>query len=804
MINIMIKKAILTMVLAFCCAAGHSQNDLSLHYDRPATFFEESLVIGNGRLGGIVYGGTTTDRISLNDITLWTGEPDRESVNPKAYTHLPKIREALFNEDYETADSLAGLLQGHESDKYQPLGNLYIDYLDDAAVTDYSRCLSLNTAIAMTHCRRDGVAFAAEYFASAPDSVIVIRLKSESKSGIRVRIRLETEQPHQLSAKGNRIENFGYVAYIANTFYHTGEHAERFLYDENRGIHFCTIVDVKNKGGEVVAENGTLLIDGCEEVVLTIANETSFNGPDKDPVKEGRDYTAAVQRIVDRAARKSFTQLKIDHESDYQQFFNRVTLDLGETAEHIRILPTDQQLLRYTDNNENNPELEVLYFQYGRYLLISCSRTQGVPANLQGLWNEYMSAPWRSNYTTNINLEENYWPAETTNLSEMHAPLLSFIQNMQRTGLQTAKTFFGVDEGWCSGHNSDIWAMTSPVGEGIGGRMWSNWNMGGAWLSTHIWEHYQFSRDIDFLRDYYPALKGAAAFCLGWLIEKDGELITAPSTSPENEYVTDEGFRGSFFYGGSADLAIIRECVGDAVKAAEVLGVDEGFRAEATGKLARLRPYKIGRRGNLLEWYHDWDDADWEHRHQSHLIGLYPGHHISPATTPELTIASAQALKIKGDRTTGWSTGWRINLLARLLDAEGAYHMYRTLLRYVSPDKYQGDDARRGGGTYPNLLDAHSPFQIDGNFGGSAGVAEMLMQSDDETITLLPACPKQWDTGHVSGLCARGGFVIDFAWEDGKVTTATITARHAGNTTVFINGVKHYVSIGEGEKATIL
>jgi alpha-L-fucosidase 2 len=483
--------------------------------------------------------------------------------------------------------------------------------------------------------------------------------------------------------------------------------------------------------------------------------------------------------------------------------------------------PTDVQLRDYVDENRFNPALEALYFQYGRYLLISCSRTPHVPANLQGLWNESILPPWSCNYTSNINVEENYWAAETAALPEMHESLLTFLKELQGSGELTAKAYYGVNRGWCLAHNTDIWAMTCPVGLHTGDPMWANWNMGGAWLSTHIWEHYTFSLDKAFLKEYYPVLKGAAEFCLDWLVNSSDftpqtsttdYLITAPATSPENSFVTPDGYHGRTCFGGFADIAMIRECLSDARDAAKVLGIDKAFVAEANKTLARLHPYKIGHKGNLQEWFYDWEDEDPHHRHQSHLFGVYPGHHLDDGVNAKEAIhrAASRTLELKGDQTTGWSTGWRVNLYARLHDAKNAYHIYRKLLSYVSPDGYRGSDARRGGGTYPNLLDAHSPFQIDGNFGGCAGVVEMLMQSEydintkQSAIELLPALSDNWMDGSVSGLRARGGITVDMTWKNQQVTDLTLTALHPCKVVLTVNGKQKTVKLKKGQTEILI
>lgn len=796
--------------------ASLSPRPLLLHYDRPAQFFEEALVIGNGTIGATVYGGTRYDRLSLNDITLWTGEGQQSSQyeHPSAgqcAEALKEVRSLLFSENYPEAQKKNQVLQGHFSEAYQPLGNLNITYLDhpDTKYTEYQRLLSLDNAVALTTYKANGYVRMTEYLASAPDSVIAVRITTTDPKGITALFSLGSQLPHTVSVasqdKGS-IQMTGYAAYHSLPSYYKGTEI-RHLYDPQRGTRFRTILKVCGTGGTVEAhETGEVKAEGCSSVTLYICNATSFNGPYKDPAREGVDYKAIVERRASRLNGKNFADVQKAQQEDYQRFFSRVSLNLGTTPDSITKLPTDVQLRRYTERGEKNPELEALYFQFGRYLLISCSRTEGVPANLQGLWNEKLLPPWSCNYTSNINLEENYWPAEITNLSEMHQPLLSFIGRLAESGEKTARNYYGVGSGWCLAHNTDIWAMTNPVGLGTGSTKWANWNMGGAWVSTHLWEHYMFTQDKDYLRRVYPALRGAADFCMGWLVEKDGVLLTSPSTSPENDYLAvlanGKKYTGSTFYGGSADIAMVRECISDAREAARILGEDAALIRKYDDTLARLAPYKTGKKGNLLEWYHDWDDKDPQHRHQSHLFGIFPGHQPMG-----MERQAARSLEIKGDKTTGWSTGWRVNLFARLGDAKGAYHIYQKLLNFISPDDYKGDDARRGGGTYPNLLDAHSPFQIDGNFGGTAGVAEMLLQSSfvdgKSQITLLPALPAEWKDGAIRGLCARGGFVVDMEWSNGKVVSATITARNGTATTVTYNGKKKSISLKKGNSITL-
>ena len=809
-----IQARVAAMVAALWLVGPVEADAQTLHYDKPATFFEEALVIGNGTMGGIVYGGTEQDKVSLNDITLWTGEPSSQKVfSPEAYKSIPAIREALRKGDYPEADRLQRNVQGHFSQNYQPLGQLTIDYLDTSeGVTEYRRWLDIGNATAHTSYRRGGYRYTAEYFATHPDSGIVIRLTTDNPSGIRARIGLSCQLKSQLhTEEGCVLVNEGNACYASLPNYYNAK--ERFSYDPGRGTRFCTKVQVA--ASKARTEGNSVLVEGSREVTIFLVNATSFNGYDKDPAKEGRPYQQIANARLKRLAALPYATLREKHITDYKTIFDRVKLSLGKGTADSR--STEDVLKEYVDENVFNPALEELYFQYGRYLLISCSRTPNVPANLQGLWNESILPPWSCNYTANINLEENYWPAETAALPEMHNSLFTFLKELQGSGELTAKAYYGVQKGWCMGHNTDIWAMTCPVGLHTGDPQWANWNMGGAWLSTHIWEHYAFSLDKEFLLEYYPVLKGAAEFCLGWLIstkdmgvEGPEYLITAPCTSPENDYVTPQGYHGRSFYGGFADLSMVRECLADARNAALVLGLDKDFIKEADKALSRLQPYKIGKKGILQEWFYDWDDEDPHHRHQSHLFGVYPGHCLDDGvnSVEDIHRAAHKTLEIKGDRTTGWSTGWRVNLYARLHDAGNAYHIFRKLLSYVSPDGYRGPDARRGGGTYPNLLDAHSPFQIDGNFGGCAGVIEMLLQSDytlnakgkpTVSIELLPALPANWKDGALSGACARGGITVDMEWKGHRVTSLNLVTKQACKVSLLVNGKQRTVKLKKGE-----
>lgn len=748
---------------------------MKLWYDAPADEFIEALVMGNGRIGATIYGGVASEKVSLNEITLWSGEPVVSDTDPNASKDaLDKIRKALAKDDYYTAEKLQRRLQGNFSQYYLPMASLHIDFGTEDAPSKYRRELDLSTAVTTVDYMLDDTRYRRTYFVSHPDKIMAIELVADGEGTIDGEIWLSSLLHHSSTAANGTLITEGYAPYNIT-------HSKELSWDENRGTRFATLVKPVEYDGEVICQDDRLRVQGCKRVVLLITAATSFNSYDKNPASEGCDHMAKALEQLNNASTFSFNELRNRHTTDYASLFDRVEIDFcGKDNSHI---PTDRRLEAYTEGSDDK-DLEALYVHFSRYLMISASRTKYVPMNLQGLWNEDLFAEWKSNYTTNINVEQNYWTAEVLNLSELHDPLLSFISILAETGKETARNYYNC-RGWAACHNSDIWAMSNPVGEGRGRPRWANWNMGGAWLATHLWEHYLYTLDCDYLAEQaYPLLKGASEFCLDWLVEDhNGNLITSPSTSPENDFVEpSKGKRVATLYGATCDMAIIRELFSATISAAERLGVDNNLQEQLRSVLPRLYPYKIGQRGDLQEWYHDFDAYDPQHRHLSHLVGLFPFNQISPDRTPELAEAAQRSLELRGEKSMGWSTGWRIGLYARLLDGERAYSAYRFLLNMTrdTKQKYKGIN----GGTYPNMLDVGPPFQIDGNFGAPAGVAELLLQSQAGIIELLPALPSAWSDGSFRGLRARGAFEIDLRWRDSKIKRGRIRSLKGGKCTL--------------------
>ncbi len=747
--------------LALPAATTESTPETVLWFRESAKQWTEALPVGNGRLGAMVFGGVERERLQLNIDTLWSGRP-KEWNNPDAKVHLAEVRRlVLEDENYTAADALMKKLQGPYNEAYEPLGNLYVDF-DVASGTGYRRELDLDTAIARTSANGT----TRDVFSSAPDQVVVMRLPAGSST-----LSMDSPLRFTVTADADELRLTGKAPSFSAPNYQRMDNPIRYSDAEGQGMRFEARVRVLADGGTVQAIDGKLRVEGAKSTTILIAAATGYRGFDQRPDRPASEIAAECVRTLDAASQHTWDQLKARHIADHQKLFRRTTLKLTAKTSGQN-LPTNERLKAF---NGDDAGLLALYFHYGRYLLIASSRPGTQPTNLQGIWSDQVRPPWSGNWTVNINTEMNYWLAETCNLSECHSPLFDMVEDLAKNGRETARINYGAG-GWVSHHNVDLWRQSGPVGNfGEGSPTWANWGMSAPWLCAHFMEHYRFTQDRDFLaKRAWPTMKGAAEFCLDWLIPaKDGTLTTCPSVSTENTFTAPDGKKCQVSAGCTMDIALIRELFSNCIEASKLLGVDANFRTKLEAARAKLPPYKVGQFGQLQEWSKDFAEPEPGQRHMSHMYGLYPGSDITPRGNPAIAKAARVSLERRlaaGGAYTGWSRAWAIGFWARLADGGKAHESLVALMNHS---------------TGPNLFDTHpagatSIFQIDGNFGATASIAEMLLQSHEGEISFLPALPRDWSAGSVTGLKARGNVTVDIVWSNGRAVSAALKSATAG------------------------
>jgi alpha-L-fucosidase 2 len=775
------------LVLNFVELHAQTNADL-LWYTRPAATFNEALPIGNGRIGGMIYGGVQEEHISLNEATLWSGDPDIQWNNPGAKKYLPLIRKAALKGEYKKADSLCKFMQGPYTESYMPMADLFIHHHGINDSLNYKRSLNLDSAIARTTFTGNNIIYERTAFVSFPDSVFVIRHHADKRAAIDFDVTLSSQLHYVVQTLNNNeiILKGKAPAHVVPVYLWKikGDSAVQYAKDSSRGMTFEVRLKVLNEGGQVSADSTSLHVSNANAATIYITAATSFNGYSASPVKEGKNCSLIAATNMKNASAKAYHSLLRDHIKDYTSLYERVNYNFGPALNSG--LSTDERLKKMPEQFDAN--LLALVCQYGRYILIATSRPGGQPSNLKGLWNEKLRPEYSSNWCIDHDAQMSYYPVETNNLSELHQPFFQLIKELSENGHQTASVNYGM-QGWCAHHNTDIWRKSSPVGNwGEGNPHWANWNMSGAWLSAHYFDHYRFTLDTNFLRERaYPIMKGAAAFFLDWLVPNGtGYLISVPSFSPENTFITENGDTAQTSVNSTSDIELLRDLFHNILTTAGILHIKNSFIDSVQNAYRKLAPYPIGRNGNLQEWQHDWRSTDPAHRHLSHMYAVFPGSEISPLTTPQLSVAAKKALSLRAKTNGSWGFAWKAACWARLYEGDSAMKTLQYQLRHVDP---VATTPVNNLGLYPNLFNSEVPGVIlNGNTCITAAVTEMLLQSHTGIIDLLPALPSVLSRGSVKGLVARGGFIVNLSWNDHRLTEATLRARKNTVCTIKLNG----------------